>query len=130
MEKKFTQGQWYRSTHPAGMSGYSIRVAFKTEDGEAIPMIANCSLENYKRFLSNDSEEFKTFSQWEEYNAKLIAAAPDLLQALEKTKKELYDLMSHCVDRKYIDFEDETEGVKTYHEAIELATSAIAKALS
>jgi hypothetical protein len=104
IEKKFTQGQWYRSTHPAGMSGYSIRAAFKTEDGESIPMIANCSLENYKRFLSNDSEEFKTFSQWEEYNAKLIAAAPDLLEALEKIR----GIEAWIGDRKMKEFFQET----------------------
>lgn len=51
--------------------------------------VATCHVKGVRHFPSNKLEA--------EANAKLIAAAPELLEALDKTVKELrYALANHC----------------------------------
>lgn len=51
-----------------------------------------------------------------------------LVHALENSSRELYALMSHCVDQNFIDPEEETDGYKDYERSIQLSTSVLSKA--
>lgn len=112
MKKEFTPNEWYQSHRPIpndpdGM--YNTQVY--TEDGETI-----CTLAWYPKppvFEKVEGEKRKVIGSYREANAKLIAAAPNLLDALE----EMLDVFSLDVD----DEESENAVVK--------AQRAIQKAL-
>ncbi|MDD4971936.1 MAG: hypothetical protein PHT07_21120 [Paludibacter sp.] len=64
-----------------------------------------------------------------EANAKLMATAPELLEALKILLREFDNLIDHVVDMGFIDFEDESiDGVKDAENAKNEAISAIKKA--
>lgn len=62
--------------------------------------------------------------------AKLFAASPIVLKALQNLLKEVDELIDHVIDQGFIDFEDESiEGVKNINEAKLIAIKAIKKAI-
>lgn len=64
-----------------------------------------------------------------ESNAKLIAAAPEMLESLKNLLTEVTKLIDHVVDQGFIDWEDESiEGVKEMDAAQKQALIIIKKA--
>lgn len=64
-----------------------------------------------------------------EANSKLIAAAPELFEALIELRKETLNLIEHCVDQSFLDWEDESiDGVTDMNQKLEKAINAIKKA--
>ena len=119
MEFKGTKGEWTINRISGIATG--IGVSEKVEGGTYAAMM--CEF-----FLPDTDEEYEQSDI--EANAKLIAAAPLLLEALQESMKELYDLMNYCVDQGFIDNEEETDGIKLYNKSLFDSQEAINKALN
>lgn len=105
MEKKFTQGEWVSRGFENNSNGY---INIDIEDG-FIGVYGRCT-------DGLDRQEKLKFIEKAEANAKLIAAAPDLLEALES-------LLFMCSGK------GKSNGCKTFDEAESKALLSIKKAL-
>jgi len=115
MKTKHTQGEWTKH----GIHSINRHEVVRIKSGNNVIADVSCLFDG-----KNNLEKGKEA----ESNAKLIAAAPELLEALEKVSNELYALMEHCYDQNFIDADDDSiEGVKNYQDAMTLAQSTIKK---
>ena len=113
MEAKYTPGPWFAVD-------YAGKFDIQNGDGyEDTDLLCYDTIWNEK---SLDKETV-------EANAKLMAAAPEMLEALNMLLEELDKLIDHVVDMGCIDFEDESiEGVRDINNAKKLAIDVIKKA--
>ena len=90
-KKEFTPGEWFQSHRPIPNNEermYSTQVY--TEDGETIASLAWYPKPKAKGII--EGKHFLVTGSYREANAKLIAAAPDLLNACILALKSTHDL--------------------------------------
>lgn len=91
--------------------------------------IETLKIEN-KELQQKLSDNGDSSLDWLELRNKLKqteAINTELLKGIENLKKEAEDLMDFCIDRKYLDLEDETDGQVSFNKAILKAKSLLSK---
>lgn len=120
MKTKHTKGEW------------SVRFKYVTDDAEgSIAIESNIEDRGWIAEAKGSHLNLNMSQEEFEANSKLIAASPELLEALIELLKQNKELIEHVIEQGHVDWEDESiEGVNDMNNAIEKAEKAIKKATS
>lgn len=126
MRTKYTPGKWAQA-HRENKDGMYNTEVYSVDTGETIATIAWCPMPPRREII--DGESKVVVGSYREANAKLIHAAPDLVEALSNLFDKTQTLIEYTADQGFIDWEDETNlGVINMENAKKMAIEALTKA--